>query len=107
MIGLTGNSEILMCMKPIDFRKGIESLTQVTQEIFLDKLLSGSYFVFLNMARNKIKVLYWDLDGFVVWYKRLERGVFSEKLSKEQMDRRDFLLLLEGIIPKKTRPRFF
>jgi len=106
MIGLPGDSRIFMNLEPIDFRKGVEGLSLVTQGLFPDQLLTGAYFVFLNGARNKIKVLYWDLDGFIIWYKRLERGTFSRNLAKEQMDRRDFLLLLEGVTPKKIRPRF-
>ncbi len=107
MIGLGGDAKIFMCLEQVDFRKGVEGLGLITQSVFPEKLLTGAYFVFLNKTRNKIKVLYWDLDGFVIWYKRLERGTFSGDCVKEQMDRRDFLLLLEGVTPKKIRPRFF
>lgn len=107
MIGLSGEARIFMCLEPTDFRKGIEGLSLITQESFPEQLLTGAYFAFLNKSRNKIKVLFWDLDGFVIWYKRLEKGTFSKKLEKKQMDRRDFLLLLEGIIPQKIRKKIF
>ncbi len=106
MIGLPGDSKIFMCSEPIDFRKGVEGLSLVADGLFPGDLLTGAYFVFLNGARNKIKVLFCDLDGFIIWYKRLEKGTFSPDLAKKQMDRRDFILLLEGVTPKKIRPRF-
>jgi len=106
MLSLSGKARIFMCVDPTDFRKGVEGLSLITQELFPDQLLTGAYFAFVNKSRNKIKVLFWDLDGFVIWYKRLEKGTFSKKLEKEQMDRRDFFLLLEGITPKKIRKKF-
>jgi transposase len=53
-----------------------------------------------------MKVLYWDVDGLAIWHKRLEKGTFSKKSSEQQMDRRQFFMLLEGIVPQKTVPRF-
>ena len=99
-------SKNFICLEPVDFRKGVEGLSLVVDGLFPGGLLNGAYFVFLNGARNKIKVLFWDLDGFIIWYKRLEKGTFSPNLAKKQMERRDFILLLEVITPKKIRPRF-
>jgi transposase len=54
-----------------------------------------------------MKVLFWDGDGFVIWYKRLEKGTFSCKWGSEAtLDRRAFLMLLEGITPKRLQSRF-
>ena len=52
-----------------------------------------------------MKVLYWDADGFAIWCKRLEKGSFSRKES-QILDRKQFLMLLEGIIPKKLQKRY-
>jgi transposase len=54
-----------------------------------------------------MKILFWDGDGFVIWYKRLEKGTFSCKWGSEvTLDRRAFLMLLEGITPKRLQSRF-
>jgi transposase len=89
-------------------RKGFEGLSFLVEEAFPDQLLTGSYFVFLNWRRDKIKVLYWDLDGLAFWYKRLEKGSFP-KISDEKsiIERKELLMMLEGVSPKRIQKRFF
>ena len=54
-----------------------------------------------------MKVLYWDKDGLAIWYKRLEKGSFSSDPTKEEeMSRTEFLMLLEGITPKRLQKRW-
>jgi transposase len=53
-----------------------------------------------------MKVLYWDQDGLALWYKRLEKGCFNRKDNTENITRKEFLMLLEGITPKKIQSRF-
>ncbi len=66
-----------------------------------------AYFLFLNRSRDRAKILYWDGDGFVLWYKRLEKGSFlCAAQGHLALSRRDFFLLLEGITPKKIQRRF-
>ena len=54
-----------------------DRLMGLAQEIFDQDPLSGHLFLFLNRKRDRIKILYWDHDGFCIWYKRLEAGVFQ------------------------------
>lgn len=107
MLSLTGNARIFLCKKPIDMRKGFEGLSAVVESYFSQEVTSGGYFVFLNRGRDKMKLLYWDGDGLVIWYKRLEKGSFAN-LQKEGdlIDRREFLMLLEGVEPKRFSPRY-
>ncbi|MBM3192258.1 MAG: IS66 family insertion sequence element accessory protein TnpB [Chlamydiae bacterium] len=106
MLGLSGESKIFVCLEAVDLRKGFEGLSRITESLFPQKLLTGSYFVFLNKGRSTIKVLYWDTDGLAIWNKRLERGSFPKDLLQKQMDRRSFLMLLEGVVPRKICRRF-
>ena len=105
MLTLSGNARIFLYQNPTDMRKSFEGLSAAVQETFPDLLMSGSYFVFLKKRRSHMKVFYWDVDGFAVWYKRLEKGSFSKKGS-QILDRKQFLMLLEGIIPKKVQKRY-
>jgi transposase len=70
--------------------------------------LSGSLFVFVNRRRSMVKLLYWDRDGFMILFKRLERGCFKVpdmSASYGQIDRCQLSMLLEGITPKKVSKR--
>jgi len=88
-------------------RKSFEGLSSLVDAAFPGKLLTGSLFVFLNRRRNLLKILSWEGDGLVLWYKRLERGTFSGCFNGgQELTRQQFVLLLEGIIPKRVSKRF-
>jgi len=106
MLNLPRDVQVFMSMESVDLRKGFEGLSYMTESLFPGKLLTGSYFVFLNKPRTSMKVLYWDADGLAIWCKRLEKGSFPKKCFVEQMDRKQFFMLLEGIIPQKIVTRF-
>lgn len=73
---LTGSLSIWLFSKPIDMRNSIDGLSIIVSEQ-LNKNPSGpEVFVFYNRCMDKLKVLYWDKNGFCLWYKRLERGRF-------------------------------
>ncbi len=107
MLALPGNARIFLHQKAMDLRKGFEGLSLMVEELFCQPPTSGAYFVFLNRRRNRMKVLYWDGDGLVIWYKRLEKGGFPKRsLEGVSIDRRAFLMMLEGVIPKRLGKRF-
>lgn len=107
MITLAGTARVFLCDKPVDMRKSFEGLGKIVEETFDDELVSGSYFAFINRQRDRIKVLYWDGDGLAIWYKRLEKGAFSRSEKHGSLlDRRAFMLLLEGVTPKKINRRY-
>ena len=106
MLTLPSNARIFLCKEPVSMRKSFEGLSAVVQQLFPGELLTGALFIFLNKERNHLKVLYWDRDGFAIWFKRLERGSFGRNLQNNALYRREFLMLLEGIEPKKIRAKF-
>ncbi|MHB1220435.1 MAG: IS66 family insertion sequence element accessory protein TnpB [Gammaproteobacteria bacterium] len=60
----------------IDMRKSIDSLSVLVQQEFNDGPLSGHLFIFFNRSRDKVKILYWDRNGYVLHYKRMEKHRF-------------------------------
>jgi transposase len=62
----------------VDLRKSFDGLSGLVTQAFPEQdLLSGHLFLFLNGRRDRIKMLHWDADGLVIWYKRLEAGSFQ------------------------------
>lgn len=107
MLAIAGNARIFFFQKPVDMRKGVESLSCVVEQSCNGELMTGAYFVFVNRLRDRMKVLYWDNDGFAIWWKRLEKGSFSlVGNNKNLINRREFFMLLEGITPRKIQSRF-
>jgi transposase len=107
MLMIPANARLFLCQQPVSMKKSFEGLSTIVEELFPKQLLTGALFIFLNRNRNHMKVLSWDGDGFVIWYKRLEKGTFSVKgRVEEQLTRRAFLMLLEGVTPKRLQSRF-
>jgi transposase len=102
---LTLPAKIFLCKDAVSMRKSFEGLGAIIEQLFPGELLSGSLFVFLNRQRDCMKVLFWDRDGFAIWYKRLQKGSFGRNGENHNLDKREFLMLLEGIEPKKIRPK--
>lgn len=107
MLTMSSTAKILLYHNSVDMRKSFEGLSAIIQQVFPEQLFTGALFVFLNRARDKMKVLYWDNDGLAIWYKMLEKGTFSRKnITENQLSRTEFLMLLEGITPKKIQKRW-
>jgi len=68
---------IFLCTTPTKMNYSFDRLMGLAETIFKQDPLSGHLFLFLNRNRDRIKILFWDRDGFCIWYKRLERGTFQ------------------------------
>lgn len=61
----------------VDMRKSIDGLSALVEQELELSSMSGTLFAFCNRARDKIKILYWERNGYVLWYKRLEKQRFT------------------------------
>ncbi len=93
-----------------DLRKSINGLSLLVQETLEEDPTNGTAYIFCNRGRDKAKILVWDLNGFVLLYKRLEKGRFKIPGEQEKMilENRHLRWLLDGLdllhLPK--RPHF-
>ena len=68
---------------PTDFRKQINGLSTMVADEMASDPFCGALFVFCNRQRNRLKILYWDRNGFCMWLKRLEKHKFPWPISEE------------------------
>jgi len=99
---------IYLCTAPTDMRKGFDTLAVLVREFLGQDPLSGHLFLFISRRRDRLKILYWDADGFALWYKRLEQGTFrSPRVNAEdasvELKASELAMLLEGIDLKSVK----
>lgn len=68
---------VYLCREPVDMRKSIDGLSLLVQEALELNPFEEAVFVFCNRQRDKVKILAWERNGFVLWYKRLEQERFK------------------------------
>ena len=76
MIQITPQMRVLVAVKPVDFRRGIDGLAQQCRAVLRADPFSGTAFVFCNRRRTSVKVLIYDGQGFWLCQKRLSQGRF-------------------------------
>jgi transposase len=103
---------IFLCTLPTDMRRGFDRLAETVRSSLGQDPLDGSLFVFRSRGGDRLKILYWDKDGFCLWYKRLEEGTFRFPAAQAgvagvQIKASEMAMLLEGIDLKsiKRSPR--
>jgi transposase len=112
MLSISPGIRIYLASEPTDMRRGFNGLQGQVSGVLQQDPLSGHLFLFVNRRRDKLKVLYWDLDGLAIWYKRLESGTFQlPALQPEQthveIRSDELLMLLRGIdLSSKRRKRY-
>ena len=106
---------IYIATAPVDMRKSFDGLSAIVKNGFQKNPLDGTFFVFINRSADRLKILYWDRDGYALWYKRLEAGRFrlpttltSEGEPVALVSAAQLAMLLEGIEPVvvKRQKRF-
>jgi len=104
---------IYLCTQPTDMRKGFDTLAAMVKDHLRCDPFSRDLFLFVGRNKDRLKILYWDADGYALWYKRLEEGTFrlpSMKASGSRVELKasELAMLLEGIdlVSIKRRKRF-
>jgi transposase len=110
MISLPSSVRVFLHAPPTDLRKGFDALCGLVTTAFGQDPTSGHLFLFVNRRRDRMKILYWDRDGLVIWYKRLEIGSFqtpatATKAASIEMTPTQLALILSGIDLKSARQR--
>jgi transposase len=100
VLSLPPSVRVFLCLRPSDMRRSFDSLAHMAEEVVRQDPLSGHLFVFRNKRADRVKILYWDRDGYAIWYKRLEEGVFHFPESDEsglEIESTRLAMLLGGI----------
>lgn len=74
---LPGAVRIFVCTQPVDMRRSFDRLAQTAREVVGEDPQSGALFVFVGRASRRLKVLWWDRNGYCLLYKRLHQAVFE------------------------------
>jgi len=88
MIHLPASVRVYLCLTVCDMRKSFDGLHAMVREHFQLDAFGGHLFVFASRRRDRVKILYWDRDGFALWSKRLEEGTYAIALGDSAEERR-------------------
>jgi transposase len=102
MMLLPPSVRIYLSPEPVDLRRGHDGLAALVRAQGLGPLYGGHLFVFVGRRKDRCKILFWDRGGFVLYYKRLERGRFqmprvAAQARHVEMDGTQLMMLLDGI----------
>ncbi len=110
MFQLPKNTSIYICDRPVDFRKSFNGLCGEVTNYLEQNPLNGHLFVFYNKNKDKIKLLFWDNDGYWIFYKCLEKGTFEmpkqmDSKNSIELSHQELMLILSGIELSSIRQR--
>ena len=102
VLGLPPSVKIYFATRLVDMRNGVDGLRAVVEQVLKRDPNEGHLFVFIGKRRDKLKILFWDRNGYVIHFKRLERGRFQlpaadENRTKVEMEPAQLAMLLDGI----------
>lgn len=111
MIHLPASVRVYLCLTACDMRKSFDGLHQLVRDHLVLDAFAGHLFVFTSRRRDRLKILYWDRDGFAVWSKRLEEGTYAMPLAdnagehRREITAQELGALLSGIDLSQARRR--
>src|SRR5437660_3858959 len=108
MLSFPAAIKVYLCTVPCDMRRSFDGLSMLAEHVIGCNPYSGHLLVFSNRRSDRLKILYWDRDGWAIWYKRLEEGTFQfpfAETGRKEIAAWELGLLLEGIDLNKVRRR--
>ena len=110
MIHLPASVRVYLCTSPCDMRRSFDGLHALVAGAMKLDAFAGHLFCFANRRRDRVKILYWDRDGFAVWAKRLEEGTYAMPFREDQEHHREITAqelgaLLSGIDLSQAKRR--
>jgi transposase len=111
MIHLPASVRVYLCLTACDMRKSFDGLHTLARDYLELDAFAGHLIVFASRRRDRVKILYWDRDGFAIWSKRLESGTYAVPLADSAEERRreitaqELGALLSGIDLKQATRR--
>jgi transposase len=77
MMHLPASVRVYLCLSPCDMRRSFDGLHALVRDHLQLDAFAGHLYLFANKRRDRLKILYWDRDGFAIWAKRLESGAYA------------------------------
>ena len=111
MLNLPPSVKIFLAPGATDMRKAIDGLSALVRSVLDEDALSGHLFVFFSKRCDRVRIVYWDRNGFAMWSKRLERGRFRPtfstdgRLTVSAIEAAELSLIVEGIDLRGARRR--
>jgi transposase len=108
LLSLPAAAQVWLAIQPTDMRKSFDTLAELVRQQLQHDPLSGQLFLFRNKRGDRVKLLYWDEDGFVILYKRLEEGTFrfpEAATAGLQIRAADLHMLLDGVELESVKRR--
>jgi len=110
MLGLRKETKVYFCTQPVDFRKRFDGLSGIVESTFEMDVLVRHLFLFVNRRGDRLKALWWESGGLVLWYKRLEQGTFEIPRAEEgeehvTIDATELAMLIGGVPLASARRR--
>jgi len=108
VLSLGPGVQVVLASVPVDLRRGHDGLVTLVRSLWKADPYTGTLFVFFGRRMDRVKVLFFSAGGFVLYYKRLERGRFSmpripEGASQVAIDGASLMMLLDGVDLRAVR----
>jgi transposase len=102
------STRIWLATVPADMRCGFDRLAELARGVTHQEPMDGHLFLFRSRGGDRLKILYWDKDGYVLWYKRLEEGTFKlpriePGAASVELRASELAMMLDGIDLKSVK----